>query len=62
MSRADKDKPLGTSGLKGPTQDFADFCELERQRRQRAGESFDPQRYDRVVKLVLDKLQALEAE
>ncbi len=62
MSRSDHDKPLGTSGLKGPTQDFADFCELERQRRQRAGEQYNPKRYDRVVKLVLDKLQALEAD
>jgi hypothetical protein len=62
MSSADHDKPLGTSGLKGPTRDFQEFCEQERQRRIRSGESFDQKRYDRVVKLVLDKLQALENE
>jgi hypothetical protein len=62
MSHADNDKPLGTSGLKGPTQDFAEFCEQERQRRIRSGEAFDQMRYDQVVKLVMDKLQALEAE
>ncbi|MEO5343933.1 MAG: hypothetical protein H7842_11450 [Gammaproteobacteria bacterium SHHR-1] len=62
MSRSDKDKPLGSSGLNGPTQDFAEFCELERQRRQRAGENFDAERFDRVVELVLNKLRTLEAD
>lgn len=62
MTYPGDDKPLGASGLKGPTQDFADFCAQEKQRRIRAGEPFDPARYDRVVALVLSKLQALEED
>ena len=62
MSYHGDEKPLGASGLKGPTQDFAEFCAQEKQRRIRSGEDFDQVRYDQVVALVMKKLQALEED
>jgi len=62
MSYPGDEKPLGASGLKGPTQDFAEFCALEKRRRIRSGEAFDQARYDQVVALVMKKLQALEED
>lgn len=58
----ENNKPLGVSGLKGPTRDFIDFCEEERQRRRNAGEVFDEKRFDEVMELVLGKLRSLEVE
>ena len=62
MSEENNDTPLGASGLKGPTHDFADYCEQERQRRINSGEPFDRDRLDQAIELVMGKLKALEVE
>ena len=60
MAKSEQEKLLGSSGLKGPTQYFAEFCEEERERRIRAGTGFDAARYEAIVELVMGKLRGLD--
>jgi len=55
-------KPLGSSELKGPAQDFFDFCKEEKDRRRNSGEPFDEGSFDAAVDIVRRKLQALAGE
>ncbi|MGD2082262.1 MAG: hypothetical protein PVF91_04810 [Chromatiales bacterium] len=62
MAGESEDKPLGSSESLGPAQDFAAFCEEERERRRNSGEAFDEEGFDEAVDLVLRKLSALAEE
>lgn len=62
MATSEQKKLLGSSGLQGPTQYFAEFCIEERARRIRAGEAFDAARYEAVVELVMAKLRGLDED
>jgi hypothetical protein len=55
-------KPFSKSRLRGPARDFAEYCELEKERRQNSGEAFDADTYDRAVDLVLRRLGAFQEE
>lgn len=62
MAGESEDSPLDTPEPAGPAQDFAAFCDEERERRRNSGEPFDEERFDEAVDLVLRKLQALAEE
>jgi hypothetical protein len=62
MALSEQEKLLGSSGLKGPIQYFAEFCAEERVRRIRAGEAFDSARFEAVVELVMTKLRSLDED
>ena len=55
-------KPLGPSELKGPAQDFFEFCKEEKDRRRNSGDPFDEEAFDAAVGIVRRKLQALAGE
>lgn len=55
----DKEPPEPhTHDLIGPAKDFADFVELEYERRRSSDQKFDPSTFKEAVELVLGKLQA----
>ncbi|MGH8501008.1 MAG: hypothetical protein ACREVE_00780 [Gammaproteobacteria bacterium] len=47
---------------KGPTAEFAAFCDSERAHRRNADPNFDAALYDQAVALVLDRLAAIKKE
>ncbi|GEM_PF-1067524 len=51
--------PIQNAPIKGPTAEFAVFCDSERAHRRNADPSFDPVIYDEAVELVLDRLAAI---
>jgi hypothetical protein len=55
-------KPLASTELKGPAQDFFDFCKEEKDRRRNSGQAFDEAAFDAAVEIVRRKLQALAGE
>jgi len=48
--------------LNTPSQEFAAYCESEFERRLNSGVDFDEHMYRKAMKLVMDKLSALEGE
>jgi hypothetical protein len=59
MPKPDEEKPLGSSILQGPAQEFSVYCEAEFERRRIGDEPFDEAAYKDAMELVLSKLQAL---
>lgn len=55
-------KPLSTSELLGPSQDFADYCEAEFERRRNSEEPFNEADYREAMEMTLRKLKSLEDE
>lgn len=49
--------PPGARELTGPAKDFANFIELELERRRSSDKDFDPDLFDEAVELVLRKLR-----
>lgn len=47
---------------KGPTAEFAAFCDSERAHRRNADPNFDSALYDHAVVLVMDRLAAIKKE
>ena len=62
MSETENNKDHDPSASKTPSEEFAAYCEAEFERRLNSGRDFDEQRYRQAEKLVMDKLQRLEAE
>ena len=62
MSEEPQVKPLNTSELMGPSQDFKAYCEAEFERRRNSGEPFDEKRYREAMEMTMRKLQVLEEE
>jgi hypothetical protein len=59
MPKAGKEKPLGSSILQGPVQEFSAYCEAEFERRRNGDEPFDEAGYREAMELALGKLRAL---
>ncbi|PLY15173.1 MAG: hypothetical protein C0631_08625 [Sedimenticola sp.] len=55
-------KPLSTSELLGPQQDFSDYCEAEFERRRNSEEPFKEDDYRQAMEMTLRKLKSLEDE
>ncbi|OOZ37096.1 hypothetical protein [Solemya velesiana gill symbiont] len=55
-------KPLSTSELQGPSQDFTDYCEAEFERRRNSGEPIEEDEYREAMEMTLRRLRALEDE
>lgn len=49
-------------GTKKPSEEFADFCEAEYERRLNMGETIDERRYRNAMSVVIDRLVRLEDE
>ncbi|MBA2491532.1 MAG: hypothetical protein ACR2KU_06685 [Gammaproteobacteria bacterium] len=49
---------IQSARIKGPTAEFAVFCDSERAHRRNTDPNFDPALYDEAVALVLDRLAA----
>jgi hypothetical protein len=54
--------PVQSARIKGPTAEFAVFCDSERAHRRNADPDFDPVLYDEAVALVLDRLAAAKRD
>ncbi len=55
-------KPLSSSQLRGPSEDFASCCESMFERRRNAGEAFDEAAYREAMELSLHRLRQMEEE
>ena len=62
MSESQAIKPLSTSELQGPTQDFSTYCEAEFERRRNSQEPFNEADYREAMALAVSKLKSLEDE
>lgn len=59
MPKGGEQKPLGSSVLQGPVQEFTAYCEAEFERRGNGDEPFDEAGYREAMELVVAKLRAL---
>ena len=62
MPTPDTPSPERPARLRGASEDFAAYCELELDRRADSDGSFDEPAFRRAVALVLERLRDLEAE
>ena len=62
MSVDQDSKPLSSSQLQGPSEDFAICCEAVFERRRNAGESFDEAAYSEAMELCLQRLRQMKEE
>ncbi len=60
MPKSGGQKPLESSILHGPVQEFTDYCEAEFERRGNSGEPFDEGVYREAMELALGKLRKLK--
>ena len=62
MSGDQDTKPLSSSQLQGPSEDFASYCEAVFERRRNAGEAFDEAAYREAMELSSHRLWQMEEE
>lgn len=62
MTPEHKTKPLASTDLRGTSEAFAAYCELELERRRNSGEPFDEAACQEAMEMVLTRLEALENE
>ncbi len=60
MSSSETARPLSLHHPKQATEAFADYRNIERERRRNSGEEFDPALFEEAAELVMRKLQELE--
>ncbi len=61
MSTDGQTKPLSTSRLRGPVEEFSAYCEGEFERHRNSGEPFDEAGYREAMQMALHKLRKLGA-
>jgi hypothetical protein len=60
MSKGVQDTDPVNAARPDPLQEFVDFCEAEFVRRRNTGVSFDEDAYRKAMRLVLDRMKALD--
>jgi hypothetical protein len=60
MADNQADEHVSEPGLLTTSEDFADYCEAEFERRLNAGQDFDERAYRRAMELVIERLIRLE--
>ena len=62
MATTEGQVPAKHPVVKKPSEEFADFCEAEFERRLNSGEDFDEAQYRKAMAMVLDRLTRMEYE
>ncbi len=62
MSMTDRHAPGTRKGVTKPSEEFADFCEAEFERRLNSGVEFNETLYRKAMLMVMDRLTQLEEE
>ncbi len=62
MPMTDRSAPGTRKGVTKPSEEFADFCEAEFERRLNSGVEFNETLYRKAMLMVMDRLTQLEEE
>ncbi|WP_078121976.1 hypothetical protein [Thiosocius teredinicola] len=62
MPMTDRPAPGTRKGVTKPSEEFADFCEAEFERRLNSGVEFNETLYRKAMLMVMDRLTQLEEE
>jgi hypothetical protein len=56
------DKPLSRSELHGPARVFAEFCDVEFERRRNSDDAFEEKAYHEAMEIILRKLNGVKEQ